>query len=265
MKQRGIRNGGKARAGFTLLELIVAATLMAGLLVLIFQVVSAVLNPWAQETDRASAAVQAQTTLDFLAADLQSAAPVGTESVLAIPADPRAGEPLLVLRRDPRGDLSVAAYWLGTWETGGDRHAALFSASLSAEETWDALRSGEPDALERLGLEHFAPAGAETLLAVGVVDFAVAAFVYGAGGPRRLEPAFDDGVLRFPSRADAADGWSGMPLFLEVRLRVLSNAGMVRLSALRAGSGEFPETTEAEVRDRFGVWFTRRIRMPSGG
>ncbi|MCC5807562.1 MAG: hypothetical protein JJU00_14660 [Opitutales bacterium] len=265
MRTCGHKHALRPEAGFTLLELVVAAALMAGLLILIFQIVGAVLNPWTRETDRVSAALQADAALDALAADVQSAAGGAGRGVLVIPDDLASGAPLRILRREAGGDLSVAAYWLDTWTTGaGDAVPSLFSAVLPPEETWTALLADSGETLEVLGSGDFPPAATDTLLAAGVVDFEVAAYLREGGVPVRAAPvAGDSGGLRFPRESADGGGERAMPAFLDIRLRILSNADLERLAALRAGSAEFPEQTEAEIHERFGTWFQRRVRLPS--
>ncbi len=253
---------GSRHDGFTLLELVVAAALMAGMLILVFQIVVAVLNPWTRETDRVTGALQADAALDALSADLQSTAGGVGGVVLYIPADPAGGEPLRLLRHDAAGDLSVAAYWLDTWMPGtADGIPALFAAALPPQAAWEALQAHGGDFVGAPGADAFPPTGTDTLLAAGAVDFEVTAWVREGGTVRRAQPDAESGALRFPY--ETADGVSALPVFLDLRLRILSNAGLDRLSALRAGSAEFPEQTESEIHERFGTWFHRRVRLPA--
>ena len=253
----------RRRAGFTLLELVVAAALMAGLLILVFQIVSAVLNPWTRETDRVTAALQADAALDALAADLQSIAVGAGGTVLHIPADPASGEPLRLLRRDPAGDLSVVAYWIDRWTPGAGREVpALFAAALPPEAAWTALQAAEDsDIFDALGTGAFPPPGPDTLLAVGVLNFEVIAWIREGGTTRRADPTAGTGALHFP--LETPDSGNILPVFLDLRLRILSNTGLDRLAALRDGSSEFPVETEADIHDRFATTFHRRIRLPA--
>jgi type II secretory pathway pseudopilin PulG len=250
-----------ATRGFTILELILAATIMTVILIGIFQIVAAILVPWTRETDRITRAQQGSLALELIVADLTAIWTTGDDAVLHFEGDPTSGF-LKILRQDGEGHLTAVAYWLSTdnpFEGPPRPLPSLFRGELRPVDAWDRMRGDDLDWIAAEPLENFIPGGdlRQAILAthiarmeVSVVEFAAPAAQ--AASPESAPP------LESLSPVIPAD----LPYALDLRLVILSAQGARRMAALRDGQPEFLSDTESSIEEAFGQIFSRRIVLP---
>lgn len=162
----------KARAGFTLLELMVSMGLGALVLLLAVGALRAVGDGYGRGTDGVAAERESRAVLTQVAEDLSKAVG-GREMVFEAagdgwrrdrlgffclqPADAQRDEELVA-------DLCAVIYYLDDLEIGGDTVRCLMRGFRGSRDTFEALRGGDEAGL-------FEPQPADEPVAFGVVSF----------------------------------------------------------------------------------------------
>ncbi|MCC5840972.1 MAG: type II secretion system protein [Opitutales bacterium] len=247
-----------ASRGFTILELILAATIMTVILIGIFQIVAAILVPWTRETDRITRAQQGNLALELIVSDLTAIWTTGDDAVLHLEGD-STNSLLKVLRQDGEGHLTAVAYWLSRENPfdGGPRPLpSLFRGELPPEDAWERMRGDDLDWIAAEPLENFIPGGdlRQAILSTHIARMEITVVESADAADPGASP---DPAVTLQSLSPVAP--SSLPFALDLRLVILSAQGARRMEALRDGQPEFLSDTEASIEEAFGQAFSRRL------
>lgn len=252
---------GLRRPGFTLVELLVATAVMAIVLVLSVQVVTASLNQWGLANDRMTANMQARLALDWISRDIQTVIVSGDDSewlriapisVTGGSGGTVDGSRLMIFcqpgerPKDPASSSSritgpiAVSYMMGYLDpmvSGGSRkNFALLRTAINPRDTFEnmAVANLETD-FWAAGVLGFTTVRPEDIVAENVVAFQVIAeFVDETNdATHRSDPAErfsvgPDGVIRSGSQTHPHARLQA----LEVSLRLLKPKVAARLNGL---------------------------------
>jgi len=297
------RWSGRPRAGFSLLEILVASGLMAVLVGLVLTVTFTAVEAWNRATASLTAVQQARSAVDLIQQDLETAvfrgeatdawmvyeelavpgsaaaAASGYLRFLARPVDREAGEV---------GTLSGLAYQVVLANplrpvASDGRLPALYRGRLTtrnllAEGALETFGTAAPAAFGLPGTPQFVAAGVAGL----TVRFGVS--VQTPDGERHgyVLQASDSGAavagervrvlpqISFPLDNFVAEELPDpvrivAPDWVEVTLLVLPDEALRILEAAEAGLTAGPETEWGRLVERFGTRFVRRVPIPARG
>lgn len=276
---------GKRRA-FTILEILVAAALMAGLTALVLSLVAAVLDRWAVSSGRMAARDQARLVLDLLEGDLQTAL-FEAEGGPFLTADWKTtddvrwvdlrllgavSEDLAVV---PGGSgptpypvhLTALGWWWAkinpiTGQAGGDV-LALFRGMAGSRATFDKIL-GQPGALDTEAAQLTGAQPLEALLSDKVIGLEMSFYLRREGQPpvELREAAQTPNRLSFPLTVtiDGAERIVQRPDYVDLRVDFLSEEGERRWRAWEAGEGTEGED-QAAIFEQYRLSFFRRVAM----
>lgn len=265
------------RHGFTVIELLVAASIMALLLGMVLTIVNAVLGNFSRVTEVVSRRGQAEAALHRLAADLANAvqAPDTIDSWWLAEGNADAalaeGVQLAFFTQAPGGGVQAVKYRVTLpGDAGGflsEAVPSLFRERASTEATWiDFFGAGE-SADRTQTLEDFAGSSErpeDAFLLDSVVGLDVRFWALGADGEGVIEVGFapEEGAeavgLPFADLEDASLRFA-RPWAVEVALRVLTRAGAEQLEAQASGVGALANFDAAAWVQNHSEVFSRRV------
>jgi len=266
------------RQGFTILEILVAASIMTGLIVVVLSLTSTVLTSWNRSADALARERQARLAMDYLVRDLQSLQ-VRVNQGRDMPAwaafegPPEAsafGTMPMTLRffaatddftMNTPGDLAAVSYWIGTDDVNGDgqptsnlyrgvetpetafRDFILPAAAVQDWPTANRYQGGPGDATFLLG---------------GVIDLQVSPiFALGSGRWEAL-PTAARGRFPYTNRQVTPTEVYRKPVAVEVTLSVLTTEGQ----RLYASPDHRSTVTDPTTRGPFVLTLHQRVRVP---
>lgn len=270
------------KRAFTLIEIMVAATITIIMVGLVIQITSEVLKIWNKSVGKLSANAEARIALELLTSDLETAVllnngqqwlRVETEADVGSPtAGKTVGLKLFAPAQDRSagpGNICAISYRLAYDRayTGARANTfVLFRALEQPEATFNTLlgpASGDPQ-LSLVGNFWDSTVAPDNYLAGNIVDFKI--YIYGidesTGEEEILNDPDDNGEIDLDYFFGGTNANERVPTFAEIFLTVVSDEGIEILElfadpeVMGAGTG-FDNVQEVVL--RFGEVFKRRV------